>query len=318
MKKIFTILILLKIVSFAGFAQQDPDLHFSHYQYNNLIINPSYAGKSNDIAFAGFFRNQWVGFKGAPVTGTISVHAPIPKRNIGVGLHVISDKIGLESHLSMMTSYAYHIHMNKSVFSMGLSVGFKQFSIDQGSLKLEDNSGQDLVFVGMASTIVPNFGFGMHFRTKNFFAAISSTNLNQAKLKYNSYGISQLSRHYYGKVGYDYQVNKSFSIKPMFLVSYEPQSPIQGYLSCLFEKDQAYWAGLAYRTGDAMSALIGVHVDKIKSLRFKERISIGYAFDWTVNGLPSYSAGTHEIMILYDIHLKTPNSNHNPKYRKLE
>jgi len=318
MKKIFTILLLLKMVSFEGFAQQDPDLHFSHYQYNNLIINPSYAGKSNDISFAGFFRNQWVGFKGAPVTGTISVHAPIPKRNIGVGLHVISDKIGLENHLSFMTSYAYHIHMKKAVLSMGLSAGFKQFSINQSELQLEDNSGNDKVFTGMASTIVPTFGFGMHYRTKDLFVALSSTNLNQAKLKYNSAGISKLSRHYYGKVGYNYEVNKAFAIKPMLLVSYETQSPIQGYLSCLFEKDQAYWAGLGYRTGDAMSALIGIHIDKVKALRFKEKISIGYAFDWTVNGLPSYSAGSHEIMVLYDIHLKTPNSNHNPKYRKLE
>ena len=316
MKKILAIIILVKLVSFKSFAQQDPDLHFSHYHYNNLIINPSYAGKTNDISFAGFFRNQWVGFKGAPVTGTFSAHSPIPNKNIGLGLHVISDHIGLENHLSLMTSYAYHIHMKKAVFSMGLSAGFKQFSIDQASLRLEDD--KDVVYTNLGSALVPNFGFGLHFRTKDFYAAASVTNLNEPKLKYNSSGVSRLSRHYYTKIGYNYDVNKNLEIKSMALVSYQPKSPIQGYLSVLVEKDQAYWGGLGYRTGDAMAVLVGVHVDKIKALRFKEKISIGYAFDWTVNGLPTYSAGSHEIMVLYDIHLKVSNRNHNPKYRKLE
>lgn len=316
MKKLVYIFILMMVCS-QSFAQQDPDLHFSHYTYNNLIINPSYAGKTNDISFATFFRNQWVGFKGAPVTGTFSVHSPIPNKNIGVGLHVITDRIGIESHLSMMSSYAYHIHTKSAVFSMGLSAGFKQFSIDQSALKLQDNVSDD-VYTGINSTIVPNFGFGLHIRTKLFYGAFSMTNLNQPKIKYNSVGQSKLSRHYYAKAGYDFEINKSFSVKPMVLLNYQPGSPFQAYFSTLFEKDDAYWAGLGYRTGDALTALFGVHFDKIKALKFKEKISVGYAYDFTFNGLPSYSSGSHEIMVLYDFHLKLPSKKHNPKYRKLE
>ncbi len=318
MKKKLPIYIILIVWCIQGFAQQDPDLHFSHYHYNNLIINPSYAGKTNDISFAAFYRNQWVGFSGAPVTGTFSVHSPIPNKNIGLGLHAITDKIGLENHLTVMSSYAYHIHMKKVVFSMGLSAGIKQFSIDQSKLELQDNSGVDNVYVGMGSTLVPNFGFGLHLRTKLFYAAASMTNLNQPKLKYNASGVSVLSRHFYGKIGGDFVVSKDFSIKPMGLVSYQPKSPIQGYISVLFEKDQAYWIGCGYRTGDAMAALVGIHFDKIKALKFKEKITFGYAFDWTVNGLPTYSTGSHEIMLLYDFHLKIASRNHNPKYRRLE
>jgi type IX secretion system PorP/SprF family membrane protein len=318
MKKLGYLYLLMMFLCIQGLAQQDPDLHFSHYHYNNLIINPSYAGKTNDISFAGFFRNQWVGFNGAPVTGTFSVHSPIPNKNIGVGLHVITDKIGLESHLSVMSNYAYHIHMKKAVFSMGLSAGFKQFSIDQSKLQLETPDQIDQVYTGLSAALVPNFGFGLHIRGKNYYAAASVTNLNQPKLKYNSTGVSKLSRHYYMKLGYDVEVSKGFVIKPMGLLSYQPKSPIQAYLSALFEKDQAYWAGVGYRTGDAMAVLVGVHMHKIKSLKFKEKITIGYAFDWTVNGLPMYSSGSHEIMLLYDFHLKLPNASHNPKYRRLE
>jgi len=321
-KRIFKILFTLFIIQFGindklAFAQQDPDLHFSHFMFNNLVINPSYAGKSNDISLATFYRNQWVGFKGAPTTQSFSAHSPIPGKNFGGGLHIINDAIGLEKHLTGMLSGAYHIHTRKSVLSLGLSGGFKQFTIDKAQLILQDTVS-DRIYAQLAGTTVFNSSFGMHYRTKEWYAAFSITNLNQAKLKYNANTVSKLSRHYYVKAGYNYQINKLYAFRPTVLVKYQPSSPIQIYFNGMIDYKGAYWAGLGYRTGDAASFMVGAHIEKIKQLKFKEHITIGYAFDWTMNGLPSYSAGSHEIMLLYDYHLNVNSKVHNPKYKRLE
>ena len=51
------------------------------------------------------------------------------------------------------------------------------------------------------------------------------------------------------------------------------------------------WLGLSYRTGDAMSVLLGY--------THEERIYIGYSYDITLSDLQKYNTGTHEIMIGY-------------------
>lgn len=311
MRRFIIYIIFVLGISSTALGQQDAELHFSHFIFNNLIINPAYAGKSNDISMGAFYRNQWTGFEGAPVTQTFSIHSPIPSKNFGVGFHAINDKIGIERHLALMFSGSYHIHMKKSVLSMGLSGGIKQFSIDKNELNLE-SSQVDPVYANMSTTMVPNFCYGMHWRTKDIFVAFSINNLNQPKLKYNDATISQLHRHYYLKTGYNYELNKNSALRTMLLGKYENGSPVQVYLNCLLDYQKAYWVGLGYRTGDAASIMVGAHLNKIKQLGIKQLLSFGYAFDWTINGLPQYNSGTHEIMLLYDIHLKT--KGHRPKF----
>lgn len=311
MRRFIIHIIFVLGISSTALCQQDAELHFSHFIFNNLIINPAYAGKSNDIAFGAFYRNQWTGFEGAPVTQTFSIHSPIPTKNIGIGFHAINDKIGLERRLALMFSGGYHIHMKTSVLSMGLSGGIKQFSIDKNELDLE-SSQVDPVFANINSVMVPNFTYGMHWRTKEMFVAFSINNLSQPTLKYNGAIKSRLNRHYYLKLGYNYDINKTTSLRPMVLAKYEVNSPFQVYMNCLMDFQKAYWAGVGYRTGDAASVMVGAHLNKIKQLGLKQLISFGYAFDWTINGLPQYNSGSHEIMLLYDIHLKT--KGHRPKF----
>ena len=74
MKKLIFILILL-CASILTNAQQDP--MFTHYAFNTLAINPAYAGTRDALTITGLHRAQWVTFKGAPITQTITGHSPI-------------------------------------------------------------------------------------------------------------------------------------------------------------------------------------------------------------------------------------------------
>ncbi|NCP52868.1 MAG: type IX secretion system membrane protein PorP/SprF, partial [Flavobacteriales bacterium] len=54
-------------------------------------------------------------------------------------------------------------------------------------------------------------------------------------------------------------------------------------------------AGLGYRLGDAVSALV--------NFRVTPELRIGYAYDYTTTNLSSYNSGSHEIFILFDVDL---------------
>ncbi len=92
MKKIIKILFLLMIpVSVCG--QLTP--FTSQYVLNPLLLNPASAGNRGVLNVAAFYRKQWVGVKGSPETMTLTVDAPFSDDKMGLGLIVVSDKIGV-------------------------------------------------------------------------------------------------------------------------------------------------------------------------------------------------------------------------------
>ena len=91
MKKAFFILVLALFISSTSIAQQDP--HYTQYMYNMNVINPAYAGSKENLSFGLLYRKQWVDVEGAPSTFSLSGSLPVGK-NVGVGLSIISDRIG--------------------------------------------------------------------------------------------------------------------------------------------------------------------------------------------------------------------------------
>ena len=63
------------------FAQQDPQ--YSQYMFNQMAINPAYAGSKEAISASAFIRSQWTGIDGAPKTETFSIHGPLKKKKVG-------------------------------------------------------------------------------------------------------------------------------------------------------------------------------------------------------------------------------------------
>ena len=97
------------------------DTHYSLFMFNKLAINPAYAGSRDALTLTGHYRNQWQGIEGAPKTYTFAGHAPFFKNKVGVGLSLISDKIGMVNTTYVDMSYAYRIKINdESTLALGL------------------------------------------------------------------------------------------------------------------------------------------------------------------------------------------------------
>src|ERR1700753_2312512 len=97
MKKV--LLFILILVNTLAFAQQDP--MFTHYMYNTLWLNPAYAGTRDALTITGINRSQWVGYDGAPLDQSITLHTPILNGKMGLGLSLVNDKIGPSKNTSI-------------------------------------------------------------------------------------------------------------------------------------------------------------------------------------------------------------------------
>ena len=63
-KSIFLTAFLTLVFVVHGLAQQYPV--FTQYYFNELVINPAYAGSQVQLSLTAMYRNQWVNFPGAP------------------------------------------------------------------------------------------------------------------------------------------------------------------------------------------------------------------------------------------------------------
>ena len=114
-------------------AQQDPQ--FSQYIFNNLSFNPGSAGSKQAICATALHRSQWVGFEDAPVSTNFAVQSPLSLLHGGVGLNILTDKIGQNKFLSLnlLNNNYYNL---KTSFTDGLVL--VTFDI----VKLEDGVNQ--------------------------------------------------------------------------------------------------------------------------------------------------------------------------------
>ena len=80
---IYTTLIVLGIIV-PGFVHAQFEPQFTQYMFNEMFINPAYAGSRDQVSSTLVYRNQWVEMEGAPKTQTASINAPLLNRKIGV------------------------------------------------------------------------------------------------------------------------------------------------------------------------------------------------------------------------------------------
>ena len=127
MRKI--LLILSCALALPFFAQQDPQ--YSQYQFNQMVINPAYAGTKDVLSAVIDIRKQWSGFDGAPNTQSLSFHGPLKKKRIGLGLSAYNDAIGPKRVTAAYGNISYILPLTtKLKLSFGIRAGFINYVFD--------------------------------------------------------------------------------------------------------------------------------------------------------------------------------------------
>lgn len=308
MKRFFYIALLI-IPGNLLLAQQLPV--YSQYLFNKFLINPAVAGSDGYTSFNLTAREQWVGYAGAPKTFSFSGQGRLLKRSyilkqtrikksvyrpksdgrVGFGGSVFSDRNGLVQRTGFQAAYSYHLWLqNQTQLSMGLALTGYQFKIDDKALVFEDPTDPWLTSDLIKGIFVPDAAFGVYILNAKYSIGFSADQLFQAAAKIGNvaYANFKMSRQYNLFATYNFAHGPYMELQPSFLFRMSEQLKPMADIGLTYIHDQAFWAGLAYRTSGALIANIGVKYEKM---------FFGYAFDFTLQEIQRITYGTHEITL---------------------
>lgn len=318
--KIFKTIILIAVFGFiAGdlYAQQVP--MYSQYVMNGFLINPSLAGRDGYTSVNVTARQQWVGLSGAPATYAASFQTRILKNsyiskstsvrrkivrptkggNVGLGGYIFSDRNGIMKRTGILLDYAYHLELGKTngmsnYLSLGLAATFYQYAIDlSGDLLLRDVDDE---FLNNYDRVIyiPDFNFGASYTTTKYYVGFAMSSISRGSLLFANSGDNKRSElgHYFLTAGYKigFTANPNWQLEPSVLIKSSDMifKAAQMDLTTRVCYKEEYWAGLSYRTGDAMILLLGLKYD---------RFYFAYAFDMALTDIRKHSFGSHELTL---------------------
>jgi type IX secretion system PorP/SprF family membrane protein len=165
-----------------------------------------------------------------------------------------------------------------------------QFRLDEDLIHLADPDDQAW-FGAHKAVFIPDADFGVYYTAKNYWAGFSIDQLFESVLKIGDSGYDRykMERNYYLIGGYDFEINRDFTLSPSTLMKFAENGKFQADISAKVYYQQNYWGGLTYRTGHALIVMAGVSIDKL---------IFGYAFDIGLNSVMRYSYGTHEFTFI--------------------
>jgi type IX secretion system PorP/SprF family membrane protein len=281
----------------SGTVQAQFEPQFTQYMYNEMFINPAYAGSRKQISSTLVYRNQWVGLQGAPKTQTFAIHGPLMNKKLGVGLTVINESIGVTHQFAMYGNYAYRFQVGSDgAFALGLQAGFINHQEDLSEVVTNEENDNEFLY-NTPKVILPNAGFGMYYNTERFYAGLSIPRMLKNEVEGD--GSSEVANsfefkywHYYLSSGYVFPISEGIKMKPSFMIKAVQGAPVVGDFTVQALFKDVFWLGFSYRTEDSFAG--------IANFQITPNLRIGYSYDYTTTELNNYSNGTHEINLGYD------------------
>jgi len=301
---IFSLSISFLLMAGESLAQQVPV--YSQYMFNKFILNPAIAGSEGYTAYNITSRVQWMGFKDAPITNSISAQTRLLKSKllirfnkkrikylapehgtVGLGFHLYNDLRGVLNQTSMQFTYAYHEKTDlKSQLSFGLTMSLTQFKVN--SDRLVPYQPDNYLNSTKLAVLIPDFNLGMYYTTQYGYLGIAIAHLLQSASYLGGYDENKfkLERNYNIMGGYRIPFNPKLAMEPSFQYKTTEQFFYQLDMGCRLYYLKDLWGGMFYRTGSSMVITFGA---RYKNLYF------GYAYDYSFNSLQTYSFGTNEL-----------------------
>ncbi|MCX6327330.1 MAG: type IX secretion system membrane protein PorP/SprF [Bacteroidia bacterium] len=305
--------VVLSFIFGTALAQQVP--MYSQYIMNGFLINPSFAGRDGYTTVNLTVREQWVGMAGAPGTYAASLQTRILKNSyiskstsvrkklikptkggkVGLGGYVFNDNNGIMRRTGIQAAYAYHISMGQTGgypnnLSFGLALTAYQFAINTTGLIFDPDD--DLLNSYDRSIFIPDFNFGASFTTSKYYVGFSMTNLLRGSLLFadtSSTNRTELG-NYFLTGGMKFPFTQDWVLEPSVFIKSSDMifKSLQVDLTTRVYYKVDYWAGLSWRTGDAIILMMGLKYD---------RFYFAYAVDFTLTDIRKQSFGSHELTL---------------------
>lgn len=300
MKKTVIFLLFIIVLPMSAMSQQRAG--YSNFLLNNYYFSPAIAGSKNVHEANIAYRNQWAGFDGAPTLIMANFQGSV-KNNAknGYSVSAISERKGLTQSATIYINYAQHFRLSEKIkLGLGVQPGYMQYRVRLYDAQLAD-AGDEVLSGTVYSANALDLSAGFHLYSDKFFVIGTMHRILGRQIQFTSYN-SNLAYHIDGIAGYNFNIKtkskKIFQLQPSVLVRYAKPVPLQvvGMLKGTY--DDKYWLGFLYRSSDAIGVSAGIKI--------KERLTIGYGYDYTISRLSKYQSGSHEVMLSFVITKKKP------------
>lgn len=292
MNKRFFISLLFIVTFFSCAFGQERALTSTQYLFNGLLLNPAYSGSHEVFTFSISHRSQWIGFEGAPVSQVISLHWPMNKEKIGLGVLATNEEIGSRSYKSIYINYAYRLQLPQGKLSIGLKGG-----IANGKFRVRDLAEDEVVFDNnLDRYVVPNFGIGAYYYTDNYYVGASIPLLFGYKDGGDDVGLRVYHDFkqyaYYLTGGYIYRLNNLLKIHPSLLLFYQRGFSFVPDININVIYQDIITGGISYRPKKSLNLLFNYKINY--------QTKIGVSYDFGMGELADYHNGSLEFTLQYE------------------
>jgi type IX secretion system PorP/SprF family membrane protein len=299
MKNTLYIIAITGILSLSGSlrmnAQQIPNT--SHLTETFYALNPAATAADNVAVFDGFFRMQWLGFNGAPVTGFAGGQYPFKDYNMSAGGLLFIDQTGPVRKFGVQLNYSFQLNEVLGRYdrlSLGLSGSMQQYSFNPLNESFNDVN-DPLLGNAVNSSFFPSIGAGLFYtsstrayKDNSFFAGFS---LNQALS--GNIEIFNANRervgHFQVLAGGRIYSYDSF-IQPSVSANFVAPDIIDILYSLRYEMRNTFWAGAGYASSGTMSVNGGVILDNFNGRDTALRLGVSANYGIS-NGLSRLGPG---------------------------
>ncbi len=272
---------------------------YSNFLMNDIYYNPAIVGSKNVHIANMSYRNQWVGFDGAPTLMTGNFYGSVKNRGkMGYGVSLTSENTGITQNTTISVNYAHHFKLTETLkLGLGVKPGLMQYRVKLYDAQLADE-GDEVLTGNVYSASALDMSAGFNLYSEKFFVMASASHMLGNSIQFTTYN-SNLAFHFNGIAGYNFKFKKKkFELQPSVMVKYVNPIPVQvtGMLKGTFSNK--FWVGLIYRSDDAVGISAGLNI--------KERFTVAYGYDYTLSRLSNYQSGSHEVMLSFIITKKKP------------
>lgn len=299
MKKYKLLVITFYALSLTAFCQQLP--FYTQHNSNSFLINPASTGVKRLLDARINYRQQWLGFDGAPSTASLGLNSRLMKGQMGAGLSVIQDKSGPVKKLSYGGAFAYHIMFPDCELSAGLSVIGTKSTLVGTDITLRDSQDPTINQTITNSTYSADGAFGIYLYNDRFHTGISVMQPLQTRVEFYKddtlkKGIMKNALHLNVSLGYNYSQDPDYIWQSSIFSTYVRGAPLLFDYTLLLHVKQKMFGGFSLRLGDACAVHFGVS--------FLNDFQVSYSYDFSITHLRAYSAGSHEITLVFSSDFK--------------
>jgi type IX secretion system PorP/SprF family membrane protein len=296
----YTTLYLMILTCLSLYGQSDVDLN--HNWIWRLDHNPATIKNNGYLEVDMLGRFQWIGFEGAPKTYLASgswFHSGI---NSGFAALVMSDVLGFtkKNTFKGMYSYAFALNDETSMFTMGLSVGITQQSIDQNKIiTVNDVINSDAVSYYVEDDgFKPDMDFGITYTYRSYSYSGDDNNEPLLQIGASVTHINQIFNstnnancNYYAYAAFNLPFGQMRFVPGLSVVR---QANITSASLHAMARNKNFWGGGAWKMQGKIIALVG-------GLNISDYIGLGYAANFTYSNIGSKSRTSHEVFLIIRI-----------------